>query len=513
MAEAGYKYKQDNKRIAKNTVMLYIRMLVMMVISLYTSRIVLEVLGVEDYGIYHVVGGVVSVLAFLNTSMAGATQRFLNVEFGKGDQDGARRVFVTAQVIHILVALVVVVLAETIGLWFLNFCMDIPEDRMVAANAVYQFSILTFIVTITSVPFNATIIAHERMSAFAYITVFEAVFKLIAVYLLLIIAYDKLIVYSLLISIISIVVLLIYRIYCKRKFQECRGFSLRYDKTVMRSMLGFSGWTIFGSLGSISHTQGIAIVLNYFFGVVINAAQGIALQVNGVVNHFVQNFMTALNPQIVKSYAAGDLGAMHDLLIRGSKMGYFLVLFFVVPLVAETPTVLGLWLHEVPDYTVIFVRIMLLTSLFGAFASPLSASKGATGDIKMYQIIVTTIGWLHLPLACVAFVLGAEPYYAMYIYMLLTIVMQGCRIYIVCRSIGLRIRDFLSRVIVRLLWVSVAAAVVPAVIKALAPESLWISLANMALGCVAVSLAVYALGLDEGERRKIVGGVKKKFNR
>ena len=291
----------NNKRIAKNTLLLYFRMILIMGVSLYTSRIVLNTLGVEDYGIYNVVGGIVIVLSFLNGAMAGATQRYLNIELGRKDYEKLKKVFTTSLLIHFGVALVIVLLAETIGVWFLSTQMNITPDRMYAAHWVYQFSIAAFIVSVISVPYNATIIAHEKMSAFAYISILEAVLKLVIVYVLIFSPFDKLILYAFLIFIVGVIIRIVYGIYCKRNFQECRIESWQVDKPLLKSMLSFSSWTILGNLSYIFHTQGIAIVMNMFFGVTVNAAQGIATQVSAVVKGVVTNFLQALNPQVVKT--------------------------------------------------------------------------------------------------------------------------------------------------------------------------------------------------------------------
>ena len=439
----------NNKRIAQNTLMLYMRTIVTMGISLYTSRLILASLGVDDFGIYNVVGGIVAVLAFLNTSMAGSTQRFLNMELGVRSQERIDIVFSTAQRIHLIIAVVILLLAETVGVWFLNACMNISSDRIYAANWVFQFSILSFFITIISVPYNAAIIAHEKMSIYAYISIVEVLLKLLVAYLISIVSCDRLIMYAALMALSSGIVRFIYGHYCSKNFHECRRYSISCDKKLLKQMLSFSGWTIFGALGAVSHTQGIAIVMNMFFGVAVNAAQGVATQITNVVNQFVTNFMTALNPQIVKTYAAGQFKEMQLLLYRGSRLGICLVSFFALPLIIETPFILNIWLTEVPDYTVIFVRIILLTSICNAFAGPLSAAKGATGNIKLYQVVLTTLGWIHLPLAWICFEYGAEPYAAMYIYMILVIIMQSIRIFMVCKSLNFPILQFTKNVLIR----------------------------------------------------------------
>lgn len=503
----------NNKRIARNTIMLYIRMLVMIAISLYTSRIVLKILGIEDFGLYQVVGGIVVILSFLNNSMASATQRFLNVELGKKDITGLKNVFNTSLIIHIMVACAVLLLAETVGLWFLNTYISIPHERLFAANCVYQFSVLSFLFTIVSVPYNATIIAHEEMSAFAYISVVEALLKLFSVLILYIIESDKLIVYSCFTAIVSVAVRFIYSIYCKRKFVECRNFRFKYDKALIKRMLGFSSWTIIGALGSISHTQGIAVVLNMFFGVAVNAALGITNQVTNLVNSFVTNFMTAINPQIVKTYASDELAAMHVLVKRGCRMGIFLVSFFSIPLILETPILLNLWLGKYPPYTVIFIRIVLVTAICNAYAQPLATAKGATGRIKNYQIILTTIGWLHLPIAWILFEFGLKPYWAMYVYFILINIMQMIRIYMVANSIDMSIKDFVNEVILRSVLTIIIASVLPVVLHISLSESIWRTIAVFIISFLSVMISIYVFGLNKAERYSVHELVRNKFIR
>lgn len=500
---------QNNKRIAKNTLLLYVRMLLLMVISLYTSRVVLNALGVDDYGIYNVVGGIVVLLAFLNNAMAGSTQRFLNFEMGTQDSDALRRVFSTSIHIHVIVALVVLILGETIGLWFLNTHMNIPELRITAANYVYQFSLITCVANFLSVPFNATIIAHERMSAFAYISILEGVLKLsvaIAVYYA---SFDKLIFYGSLMLFVGLINNSCYATYAFRHFAECRGVSRRINKDKMREMLSFSGWTIFGNLGYILHTQGIAIIINMFFTVAVNAAQGIANQVNGVVQQFLSNFLLALNPQLVKSYAAGDIETMHKLIIRGCKFAFCLVAFFVVPLVLETPTILQTWLGIVPEYTVVFVRMVLLILLVNSLSGIFSTSKGATGNIKIYQITLTIIGAFHVPLAWGAFALGYGPEYAMYVYLAIVIILQVVRAWFVCNSLNLSKRRLFSEVVLRCSLVFLIGSVLPAFLHLYLPVSLVSSIIICIVGMVSVAIASLLIALTPHERQVVYAYVGK----
>lgn len=504
---------QNNKKIAKNTLLLYMRMILLMGISLYTSRVVLNQLGVDDYGIYNVVGGIIVVLSFLNGSMAGATQRFMNVEMGRRDMQALRRVFSTSIHIHIMVSVVVLILAETIGLWFLNTQMNIPSGRMYAAQWVYQLSVASAIVGMVSIPFNAAIIAHEKMSAFAYISIFEGTMKLLIAFSLMIANVDKLILYATLIFIVGIINRIIYGIYCSRHFEECRNTSWIIDRPIMRQMLSYSGWTIFGNLGYILHTQGIAIVINLFFNVAVNAAQGIANQISGIVTQFVSNFLTALNPQVVKTYAAGELNNMHNLIIRGCKIAFCLLAFFVIPLVLEAPTILSVWLGVVPEYAVLFVRLVLIIFLCNSFSGLLSTAKGATGDIKNYQITLATIGAFHVPLAWLAFEQGCGPEYSMYIYLVIVIIQQIIRAWFVCNSLHLSKRRLFVEVAMRCLGVFIISLILPTILHYSLSVSLWstILICFTSMACVVITTLFVAL--TRHERDLLISFVTNKIKR
>lgn len=504
---------EKNKRIAKNTLFLYFRTLFTMAVSLYTSRIVLETLGVDDFGIYNVVGGIVMFLSFLNTSMANATQRFMNVELGKNDKAGIKRIFSNALIIHFVIALIIVLLVETLGIWFLNCHMNISLERLKAANYVLQFSIATMVTTVISVPYNAAIIANEKMSAFAYISIIEVSLKLILVLLLVYSPVDKLITYSGLMFSVSLIIRLIYGSYCKKHFEECKDVKIKPDIKIIKQMMSFSMWTIIGALASIGHGQGISIVMNFFFGVVINAAFGIANQVNQVVSNFVNNFMTALNPQIVKTYSANQLQEMHKLIARGCRMGFFLVLFFVVPITIETSTLLKLWLKEVPDYTVDFVRLVLIITLFNSFSSPLSAAQGATGNIKNYQIVLTTLGLLHIPLAWLCFIQGLNPNYAMYVYLGIVILEQSFRIVFVSRSISMHILPFVKELLFRCGTVCCLSFLIPAILHLYLPNGIIISFLICIIGALNVVLFVFFIGIDKSERQGLVKMIKYKITK
>lgn len=319
----------NNKRIAKNTLLLYFRMLFMMVVSLYTSRVILNALGVEDFGIYNVVGGVVAMFTVISGSLSAAISRFITYELGKGDQSKLNRIFSASVTIQLLLSLIIVVLIESVGVWFLNAKMTIPEDRMTAANWVLQFSIITFVINLISVPYNAAIIAHEKMSAFAYISILEALCKLAIAFLIMCSPIDKLIYYAVLMCIVAVIVRLTYGHYCKKHFSECT-YHFLWDKELLSKMFSFAGWQFFGTGSYMLMTQGVNILLNFFFGPVVNAARGIAVQVDGIIQQFVNNFTTAINPQITKSYAGDNKAYMFLLIYTGAKYSYFLVLFFYI---------------------------------------------------------------------------------------------------------------------------------------------------------------------------------------
>lgn len=503
----------DTKRVIKNTAVLYLRMLIMMGLGLFTSRITLQALGVDDYGINSVVGGIVVVLGFLNNAMAGGTQRFINVALGKRDSEELNKVISNALLIHFGIALICLILAETIGLWFLNNYMVIPEGRMAAANWVYQFSVLTFVINILTVPYMASIIAHEKMSAFAWITIVDVVMKLVIVYALLYINTDKLILYAILIFISSNIVRYIYIRYCKNHFEECSIKSWAVDKSLMRSMVSFSSWTILGNLGFIAHTQGIAIVINLFFNVAVNAAQGIANQVNNYINQFVSNFLMAFNPQVVKTYAAGEIEEMHRLIIRGSKVSLLLVGLLATPLIIEMPNILFLWLGQVPEYTVIFVRLILLLTFFNSYSSLMAAAKGATGDIKIYQITLTIIGLLHLPLAWLFFVLGFEAYWAQVIYLFIIITLQIVRTWFVCRSIGMSQFFFYREAVMRSFFSIGVALIIPVLMHLYMPDNYTRTILVCIVSLFLSGITAFFIGLSASERTIMLTTIKNRIRR
>ncbi|AGA80596.1 hypothetical protein [Echinicola vietnamensis] len=499
-----------NTRIAKNSLSLYLRMLITMGVSLYTARVVLQTLGVSDYGLNTVVGGVVTMFSFLSGTMASATQRFLNYEQGTEDDNSLRKVFSTSLYIHYLIALVVLVLAETAGLWFLNTRLNIPEGRMVAANWVYQFSILSFVLTVVNVPYNAAIIANERMTAFAYISVIDVVLKLLIVYLLQLFMVDKLILYGFLTFCVTFAVRMAVRWYSRKNFEECR-VGVSKDETFFKKMMGFSGWTMMSSVSVVLRNQGIAVVLNMFFGTVVNAAQGISNQINTVVTTFARNFTQAVNPQIVKQYAAGDLTGMKKLLVTSVKMSFFLILLISLPIFIEAPFILKLWLGEVPEHTVVFVRLVMVRALIESYANPVATAQAATGKVRNYHITLSVIGLMNLPISYVMLMMGYEPESTLVVAILLSALISFIRVSFLRKSIGFKFRDFLTGVLLPSVVVIILAVPIPGYLYYVMPANVVNFIIKVLCACATVLAAVYLVGLSKQERNFINNIVIKKI--
>lgn len=400
--------QHNNKRIAKNALMLYVRMLFTLAVGLYTSRVVLKVLGVSDFGLYNVVGGIVTIFTFLNGTLTTGTQRFLSYAIGEGNKEKLKKVFDTSVILHAIVSIIILILAETVGLWLLHYKMNIPTGRETAAFWVFQFSILATVLNIMQVPYRASLVAHERMDIFAYMGIYETVMKLAIVYLLLITSIDKLIMYAFLIMMVHATAILFNILYCRKKFEECT-YSFSFDKKIFGEIARFSGWNIFGCGAVSMQGQGVNILLNMFFGTVVNAARGIAFQVNNVVMQFVNNFQTAVNPQIVKLYAAGETKEMIRLVINNSKFAAYLLLVIAVPVSIELEFLLDIWLGEYPDYTPIFLRIILFQSLVQTMTRPVVMVVHAVGKMKMVNITAGGALLLILPISYVLMKFGCDP--------------------------------------------------------------------------------------------------------
>lgn len=500
----------NNKRIAKNTLFLYLRMFLMMAISLFTSRVILATLGVSDYGIYNVVGGVVAMFGLLSGSITNSITRFLTFELGKKDNEKLQKVFSTSLNVMFILSAIIIIIGEIVGIWFLNYKMNIPEGRMDAANWVFQCSLFTFVINLISIPYNSTIVAHEKMSAFAYISIFEVLMKLLIVYTLYISPFDKLKTYVILLLLLSVVIRFIYGLYCNKHFQEAK-YHLVHDKILLKQMTNFAGWNFFGQGAYMLNNQGVNIVINLFFGVTVNAARGIATQVNAAVNQFVTNFMMALNPQITKSYAAGNLNEMHKLVFRGSKFSFFLMLFFLIPICLETRMILHLWLNVVPEYAVEFVRWTLIITTLAMLSNTLITSLHATGNIKRYMIIVGIIEFSNFPITFFVFKMGFGPLYAYYVYFAVYLLLAFLRLYLIKDLINLKAINFIREVYCKVALVSLTAAFIPCVLCYFQSDTILRFFEICVVSFISTSLAVWFLGLKKKERLYILNLVKNKF--
>lgn len=494
----------NNKRIAKNTLLLYFRMLITMVVSLYTSRVVLQALGVQDYGIYNVVGGVVAMFSVISGSLSASISRFITFELGRKNNEKLIRVFSSSVTIQIILAAIVIVLAETIGLWFLNTKMVIPADRLIASNWVYQLSLFTFVINIVSIPYNAAIIAHECMKAFAYISVLEAIGKLIVAYLIMISPIDKMVMYASLLAFISVIIRIIYGIYCKKRFEEC-SYTFIYDLGILKQIFSFAGWNFIGASSSVLKTQGCNVVINLFCGPTVNAARGLSEHVSNAISSFASNFMTALNPQITKSYAVHNKTYLMILLFQGSKLSFYLLLIVSLPILLNTHYILSLWLEEVPKYTVEFVQLSLILSMSDTISTPLITAQLATGKIRNYQIVVGGLQMLNLPVSYVLLYFGFDPKSVFVVAIILSQICLAARLFMLHRMIGLSVMEFLTKVYLNLIIVSIASALLPMAMKYMIDDNLVNVIFHSLMTIVVTIFVFYAIGCNKNEKAFILG--------
>lgn len=504
---------KNNKRIAKNTLMLYFRMILTMLVSLYTSRVVLNTLGVEDYGTYNVVGGAVTMFGFFNGAMSSATQRFLAFDIGRKDYYQLRKTFNATQIIHIGIALLVFILAETIGLWFVNNVLNLPEVRKEAARWVYHFSVLSFMVTIIQSPYNALIIAREKMSVFAYLSILDVLLKLFIVFLLVHIAFDKLELYAIFIFVVSLVVAVVYRIYSRRHFEETK-FLIVKDKSLYKTLTNYSIWNLFGAASLVGKGQGVSIILNIFFGTIVNAALGVSYQVSGTVTSFVNNFQMASNPQIIKSYASDEKEYMTNLIIRTSKFSFFLLFILTLPIIMEIEFILKIWLKLVPEFTAIFTILVLINALIDSFSGSLMAAVSATGKIRVYQLVIGGLSLLILPISYLFFKLGYPPISTFIISISIAVFAFVFRILFTKKQIPkFSIRLFLQEVIIRNIPIVLLSVLIP-----------WLLISNMHSGfsrlilvtLTSLSISIltfYFFGLKNNERLFVKNVLVKVHNR
>mgnify|MGYP000103747571 CR=1 FL=1 len=506
---------QNNKRIAQNTILLYIRMFLMLAVSLYTSRVILNVLGVEDYGIYNVVGGVISMLSFINGSMASSTQRFLTIEIGKNDFLKLKKVFSTAVTIHFLIAISIIILSETLGLWFLNHKLNIPDNRMYAANWVFQFSILTCCVNIIQVPYNAIIIAHEKMSIYAYISILEAVLKLIAVYLIAHINFDKLIIYAVIIFLIQLTIRILYQLYCKHKYTECHITisNISKDLNLYKKMTGFASWNLFGSIAWILRDQGVNILLNIFYGPIINASKGIASQVSGAIMGFISNFQVALNPPITKYYATGDLLDMEKLVYRGIKFSFCILFIITFPVILNIDFILEIWLKKAPNLANIFITLILIDSLTSVlFGNPLAVALSATGIIRKYQTIVSLCICSVIPISFVLLKLKFDITSVFYAMIILSFITGCIRFYFCKKQIGFSTKRMFHSTLYPLIKMITISIPIPLIVNYYwtLPNKIFKFFSISCISITCIVLGVWFIALTKNERTSLFSLIKNK---
>ena len=497
------KTTDNNKRIAKNTLFLYFRMMFIILVSLYTSRVILKTLGVEDYGIYNVVGGFVSMFGFLNTAMSATTQRYITYSLGTENTAQLNKVFSNCVMTHILIALIVLLFAESVGLWFLFNKMIIPECRMTAAFVVFQCSVVSTVVLILSVPYNADIIAHEKMSAFAYISIVEVTLKLLIVFLLKFSGIDKLIFYGILLLIVQCSIRLIYGSYCKRHFEETK-FRIIWDFSLFKEMLSFAGWNLWGGVSNIMYTHGVNLLLNLFFGPTVNAARGIAIQVQNAISQFANSFQMAINPQITKSYAQRDYAYMHKLVFRSSKFTFILLFILSLPIFTETEAILKLWLAVVPNWTVVFLRLMLCIVIVDSVANPFMVSVAATGNVKLYQSIIGGTMLLIVPTSYIFLKLGCAPNIVFITHLFFAVLTFILRLFIVKRLIHFSIIEYCKVCIFKIIAIVVPSFFSVWILTKCLNESFESQLFVVVLSVVIGVIFSFICGLTINERQILV---------
>lgn len=509
MTEEQIDSQANNKRIAKNTILLYFRMIFITGVNLYTSRVILQVLGAEDYGTYNVVGGVVTMLSFITASLSASTSRFITFELGKGKEGNTERMFRCSTTIFYVFTIIGFILAETIGLWFIQTQLNIPAGRLTAAFWVYQFSIVSFTISLISISYNALIIAKEHINAFAYISIYEGLARLGILYLIAILPFDDLLIYAGFLALVQLSVRMIYTIYCKRHFQEANGKWL-WDRNLSKEIFSYAGWTVSGNLAVVGYTQGINILLNIYFGPVVNASRAIATQVQTALAQFYTNFQTAIRPQVIKNYAQGNFEYMHSLVLRAGRLSFMLAILVSVPFLTFTEYVLDLWLANPPHHIVTFVRLTMIAGISNSLSQHTLMSIHAVGDIKRFQIIeggcllmILPISWILLKYLHVS----AEA--VILVYVIVEVLTLFVRVYLVYPKIGLKIKLFYTKILYPS-CLSLALCAIPAFLmyKYCYPDNFF-SFIGLVIALIIIELVIiYVCGLDKIEQAIIGSKLK-----
>lgn len=505
--------KNKSRRIVKNTLVLYFRMLFLMIVSLYTSRVILDALGVEDYGIYNVVAGFILMFNMINTALVNANTRFINYEMGRGDTERLSVVFSTAVTVHIGIALIITLFAETIGLWYLNNIMVIPTERQIAANWCYQFSVFNFCMIMINIPYRACIIAHEKMKTFAYVSILEGVGLLIISYLVIWNPFDKLIYYALMLFLLQNIIRYMYQTYCRRHFDECH-YRFIFEKDTVKQILSFSSWNIFGNGAAAIKTHGGNLILNLFFGPSVNAARGLSVHVNHAITSFSTNFLMAITPQITQSYAKQDFSYLMKLISKGSRFSFYLLYFISLPIIVNTQYILSIWLKEVPSYTVIFVQLAMVNSLIYAITRPLVTAQNATGNIREFQLVIGVIELFNLPVSYVLLQYGCPPYIVLVIAAIFEIIAVFVRICLLPRTIKeFSPKSFTTDVIARCCIVSIISAIIPYILNFYNNESFLFFICSCFLCFLSSSVMILFFGISKSERNFISNKIKVFINK
>lgn len=491
--------RSENKRIARNTMILYFRMLSIMLVSLYTSRIVIGSLGIEDYGIYNVVGGVIALFSILSNSLSAAVSRFFTFELGRNNINRLRIVFSSSMIIMFVFTLIIIILAEIFGLWMIENKLVIPAERIISAKVILHTSIIAFSFNILQSTYRAAIIAYEKMAAFAYFGVFETIAKLAIAISLSYSTMDKLEWYGYLHMLLSIICAFCYYIYGRFKLEGCK-YILSFDRTIFVSIAKYSSWSMLGVVVLTGYTQGYNILLNMFFGPIVNGARGIAVQVQSAVQSFSSNFQASLNPQIIKNYASDNKTRMYELVFASSRYSYYLMLLISLPVILETEFLLNVWLVDVPAHTVNFVRIMLVIITFDVLSGSLIISQSATGDLKIFQIVTCGIMLLSLPISYICLKIGGIPESIYMIYGVFTIFAHIGRVMITCPKIGMPISSYVNEVIMNLIKVTPISVIIPIALYNVLPESISTFIVICIACALSVLISIYFIGLKQSER-------------
>lgn len=495
--------------IFRNTTLLYLRMLLLLVVSLYTSRVILSALGVIDFGLYNVVGGLISMIGFMQGTMSTASSRFITVSLTYGDREKMSSIFSSIFQVNALFAIIIVIIAETIGLWFLKEKMNIPVERESASVWVYQLSIISVVLSILSVPYNASIIAHERMGAFAYISIFDAFAKLSVAFLIQTMSYDRLIVYSSSLVMISFIDIIIYILYCNRNFIETR-LKFYYNNETLFSIFKFMGWSSYGSFVSVSITQGLNIILNLFFGPAVNAARGIAVQVQSAVTQFTNNFQTALNPQMTKAVASDNMQDARILLVSGSKLSFFIISMIGIPILLNTSYILELWLKNTPEHCMLFCQIMIVIGMVNSLANPLRIINQAEGNIKQFQLFECTLLILIIPSSLIALKLYTNPEIVFFINLIIELLCQFIRMKIVLPKIQMKNSEYINHVVMKIVPSIIIPVLFVVVFEHIVNFGGFIKLVvDTGLSLLVMLLSIFFTGLNLDEKRIVTSYVKK----